>query len=65
MAMDACNQAAFTSDGQRWEMDVLAHRVLQGVVIGDLLFFFLKDFLHIQSHVWIFCRPLAINRQKK
>jgi hypothetical protein len=65
MAMDACNQAAFTSDGQRWEWDVLAHRVLQGVVLGDLLFFFLKEFLHIESHVRDLCRPLAINRQKK
>jgi hypothetical protein len=31
-----------TSNGQRLEINVLAHKVLQGVVVGDLhLFYFL------------------------
>ncbi len=30
MVMDACNQEAFTSDGQRWEIAILVHKVLQG-----------------------------------
>jgi hypothetical protein len=42
--MDACSRATFIDDGQRWEMDILGHRVLSGGGGGVLGYLYVFDF---------------------
>jgi hypothetical protein len=54
MVMDACNQVAFSSDGQRWEIDILVHKVLQGVCFSQSPFYFIF-ISFISNHMCGFC----------